>query len=196
MARVTGLEPATSGVTGRRSNQLSYTPASDEFRRMTGNRPDRAPTGASQDQSSVSELRRSETPAAKLARRKDMNLIRRYALSRANDRRIHAHLRRIARQGVNHVLGGISSDRVVEIARHVRPGFFTRHSVNADAAFWRHNSLHAAHHRIDAGRHALSGDSNVAPALMQRSRDDNGGPHFAQCLAKPHRGDDATSRRA
>jgi hypothetical protein len=29
MARVTGLEPAASGVTGRRSNQLSYTRASD-----------------------------------------------------------------------------------------------------------------------------------------------------------------------
>ena len=27
MARVTGLEPATSGVTGRHSNRLSYTPA-------------------------------------------------------------------------------------------------------------------------------------------------------------------------
>ena len=27
MARVTGLEPATSGVTGRHSNQLSYTRA-------------------------------------------------------------------------------------------------------------------------------------------------------------------------
>jgi hypothetical protein len=26
MAGVTGLEPATSGVTGRRSNRLSYTP--------------------------------------------------------------------------------------------------------------------------------------------------------------------------
>ena len=26
MAGVTGLEPATSGVTGRHSNQLSYTP--------------------------------------------------------------------------------------------------------------------------------------------------------------------------
>ncbi len=29
MARVTGLEPATSGVTGRHSNQLSYTRAFD-----------------------------------------------------------------------------------------------------------------------------------------------------------------------
>ena len=32
MAGVTGLEPATSGVTGQRSNQLSYTP--DEARLM------------------------------------------------------------------------------------------------------------------------------------------------------------------
>jgi hypothetical protein len=32
VARVTGLEPATSGVTGRRSNQLSYTRNSDAHR--------------------------------------------------------------------------------------------------------------------------------------------------------------------
>jgi hypothetical protein len=31
MARVTGLEPATSGVTGRHSNQLSYTRALHRF---------------------------------------------------------------------------------------------------------------------------------------------------------------------
>ena len=29
MAGVTGLEPATSAVTGQRSNQLSYTPSPD-----------------------------------------------------------------------------------------------------------------------------------------------------------------------
>ena len=33
MARVTGLEPATSGVTGRHSNQLSYTRAAGDARR-------------------------------------------------------------------------------------------------------------------------------------------------------------------
>ncbi len=31
MARVTGLEPAASGVTGRRSNQLSYTRATNRI---------------------------------------------------------------------------------------------------------------------------------------------------------------------
>ncbi len=34
MAGVTGLEPATSGVTGQRSNQLSYTPGETTARRV------------------------------------------------------------------------------------------------------------------------------------------------------------------
>tara|TARA_B100000586_G_C20113975_1_gene431706 strand:+ start:1583 stop:1726 length:144 start_codon:yes stop_codon:yes gene_type:complete len=32
MAGVTGLEPAASGVTGQRSNQLSYTPFKKQFK--------------------------------------------------------------------------------------------------------------------------------------------------------------------
>ena len=44
MARETGLEPATSGVTGRRSNQLSYSPTALVGARLR----DRAAAQASQ----------------------------------------------------------------------------------------------------------------------------------------------------
>lgn len=36
MAGVAGLEPVTSAVTGQRSNQLSYTPATGRNRSSTG----------------------------------------------------------------------------------------------------------------------------------------------------------------
>jgi hypothetical protein len=35
VAGVTGLEPAASGVTGRRSNQLSYTPSGEAETALT-----------------------------------------------------------------------------------------------------------------------------------------------------------------
>ena len=41
MARVTGLEPATSGVTGRHSNRLSYTRALDLSDREDTMEPDK-----------------------------------------------------------------------------------------------------------------------------------------------------------
>ena len=34
VAGPTGLEPATSGVTGRRSNRLNYSPAKNDFLRL------------------------------------------------------------------------------------------------------------------------------------------------------------------
>jgi hypothetical protein len=45
MARVTGLEPATSGVTGRHSNQLSYTRAFPYRERQAASRGRRLGAG-------------------------------------------------------------------------------------------------------------------------------------------------------
>ena len=45
MAGVTGLEPATSGVTGRRSNQLSYTPLKGKLSSNAGPTGCQAATG-------------------------------------------------------------------------------------------------------------------------------------------------------
>ena len=67
MAGATGLEPATSGVTGRRSNQLSYAPSA-----AAGKRPDGAnPYYSSRRVSSTPEPARPPPPAFGAASRRE-----------------------------------------------------------------------------------------------------------------------------
>src|ERR1700720_1160347 len=70
MAGATGLEPATSGVTGRRSNQLSYAPAASTragtptpFGRRTSSKPDRIQRRSAFDRARRVSLRRASLHA-------------------------------------------------------------------------------------------------------------------------------------
>ena len=82
VARVTGLEPAASGVTGRRSNQLSYTRAMRSARLQT-NRSNPFPgrmarvTGLEPAASGVTGRRSNQLSYTRLKRRRS------YALGRA-----------------------------------------------------------------------------------------------------------------
>ena len=65
MARVTGLEPAASGVTGRRSNQLSYTRARE--RALYANQPnDASAVDAETARKTQDGRRKSEKKAPKM----------------------------------------------------------------------------------------------------------------------------------
>ena len=61
MARETGLEPATSGVTGRRSNQLSYSPAKGALARTGAEYDDAAPKSSDRHQKRVDPRRQRAT---------------------------------------------------------------------------------------------------------------------------------------
>jgi hypothetical protein len=60
MARETGLEPATSGVTGRRSNQLSYSPAGERepIRQARAQVKDSAPLCGARENGKLARLAR------------------------------------------------------------------------------------------------------------------------------------------
>ena len=77
MAGATGLEPATSGVTGRRSNQLSYAPATSNAETSYLG----SPGVSSNTPASVMPLLQAGEAIAGLAARKALN---RSSLTRAN----------------------------------------------------------------------------------------------------------------
>jgi hypothetical protein len=68
MARETGLEPATSGVTGRRSNQLSYSPACAPPRWPRRDLPDRIGAGPPSQARARSSAGNGQSPARAQAR--------------------------------------------------------------------------------------------------------------------------------
>ena len=116
MARVTGLEPATSGVTGRRSNQLSYTPAKG-MRRISQRRAQVKARCIRRHFARRQRLKlaRRERPAAHFLAGEDVHGVRRQRFCCAHQRWADAHPARVSGEDGDH-------RRVGETARHARRG--------------------------------------------------------------------------
>ena len=141
MARETGLEPATSGVTGRRSNQLSYSPVRG--------RPDRPAasksSAARRDRACCSA--RSESDVAKTPARASPPASARGCVGlqrfrRVRRHRVDAHLPRVAGDNA-------TSRRVGEAARHCAGAagrrllvLDDRHAMQRDPAAGGRDALH------------------------------------------------------
>src|ERR1700684_819069 len=93
MARETGLEPATSGVTGRRSNQLSYSPGRGSDRLAPG--PSQAPETLCFE-AHRSKTRCRQTPRAHLRLRHHVDRAGLEGFGHSHDDRVDAHALRVA----------------------------------------------------------------------------------------------------
>ena len=191
MARVTGLEPATSGVTGRRSNQLSYTPAKG-VRRISQQRAQvkaRLAIGAK-----APKLARRERPATHFVAGEHVHGVRRQRLGRPHQRRTDPHAARVFGEHGDH-------RRVGETARHTRRAapaasltLDDRHAMKRYFAARRRDAAHGAHHGVDAGRQAFAGVRTRVAARVE-SADDARGAQLSKDVAEHHRGGDIAAPR-
>ena len=188
MARETGLEPATSGVTGRRSNQLSYSPARSEPIRHEGGGKSSAHAGAA-----LAAVRSASKRGANVRfRPAEQKQMRSGASNSA--RRTSAGLTPIWRRSAR---ARDHRRRSASPAPGVRPASVSRPTCGAAPTRLAGGATRRdrAHQRIDAGRHALARRPAPTRARRGEAGDDDRGAQLAELDAELHRGDDIAAGR-